>query len=139
MNKLTKIVATALLSSTLVLPAVAAPNHNGNEPWTQQDNNKKPQQQKHDNHQSNNHKSSNGHKQSNAHPNENAYRNASPNASFKRGQDYRVVGKMDRADFNRAKVVSRDDDRGVVRVRTDDNQMLYVLASTLEIIAILNS
>ena len=76
----------------------------------------------------------------NAHPNINAYRNASPNASFKRDLDkygYRVVGKIDRRDYNRSVILDRYDDR-YVRIRTPENNIVTVISDTLQIINILN-
>ena len=76
----------------------------------------------------------------NAKPNINAYRNASPNASFKRDLDqygYRVVGKIDRRDYDRSVVLDRYDDR-YVRIRTPENQIVTVINDTLQIIDILN-
>lgn len=60
------------------------------------------------------------------------------NNGFYPGQHYRVVGHMGRNEFNRAHVIGRYPDRGVVQVRTRANEVLYVLASTLEIIDILS-
>ncbi|WP_201595135.1 hypothetical protein [Psychrobacter vallis] len=76
----------------------------------------------------------------NAQPNINAYRNASPNASFKRDLDkygYRVVGKIDRRDYDRSVVLDRYDDR-YVRIRTPENNIVTVINDTLQIIDILN-
>lgn len=76
----------------------------------------------------------------NAHPNINAYRNASPNASFKRDLDkygYRVVGKIDRRDYDRSVILDRYDDR-YVRIRTPENNIVTVINDTLQIIDILN-
>ncbi|WP_420230362.1 hypothetical protein ACOBWA_04890 [Psychrobacter sp. ER1] len=76
----------------------------------------------------------------NAHPNINAYRNASPNASFKRDLDrygYRVVGKIDRRDYDRSVVLDRYDDR-YVRIRTPKNNIVTVMNDTLQIIDILS-
>ena len=75
----------------------------------------------------------------NAHPNINAYRNASPNASFKRDLDqygYRVVGKINRRDYDRSVVLDRYDDR-YVRIRTPENKIVTVINDTLQIIDIL--
>ncbi|MBI0425471.1 hypothetical protein [Psychrobacter sp. NG27] len=75
----------------------------------------------------------------NAHPNINAYRNASPNASFKRDLDkygYRVVGKIDRRDYDRSVVLDRYDDR-YVRIRTPENNIVTVINDTLQIIDVL--
>ncbi|MBF2718486.1 hypothetical protein IP510_01155 [Psychrobacter sp. NG254] len=75
----------------------------------------------------------------NAHPNINAYRNASPNASFKRDLDkygYRVVGKIDRRDYDRSVVLDRYDDR-YVRIRTPENNIVIVINDTLQIIDVL--
>jgi len=75
----------------------------------------------------------------NAHPNINAYRNASPNASFKRNLDkygYRVVGKIDRRDYDRSVILDRYDDR-YVRIRTPENKIVTVINDTLQIIDIL--
>ena len=74
-----------------------------------------------------------------AHPNINAYRNASPNASFKRNLDkygYRVVGKIDRRDYDRSVVLDRYDDR-YVRIRTPENNIVTVINDTLQIIDVL--
>ena len=76
----------------------------------------------------------------NAHPSINAYRNASPNASFKRDLDrygYRVVGKIDRRDYDRSVVLDRYDDR-YVRIRTPENNIVTVINDTLQIIDILS-
>ena len=76
----------------------------------------------------------------NAQPNINAYRNASPNASFKRDLDkygYRVVGNIDRRDYDRSVILDRYDDR-YVRIRTPDNNIVTVINDTLQIIDILN-
>ncbi|MDX2372798.1 hypothetical protein NJD71_01510 [Psychrobacter sp. PP-21] len=76
----------------------------------------------------------------NAQPNINAYRNASPNASFKRDLDkygYRVVGKIDRRDYDRSVILDRYDDR-YVRIRTPDNNIVTVINDTLQIIDILS-
>ncbi len=85
--------------------------------------------------------SSKGYKHSgNAHPSINAYRNASPNASFKRDLDrygYRVVGKIDRRDYDRSVVLDRYDDR-YVRIRTPENNIVTVINDTLQIIDILS-
>ena len=85
--------------------------------------------------------SSKGYKQNgNAQPNINAYRNASPNASFKRDLDkygYRVVGKIDRRDYDRSVILDRYDDR-YVRIRTPDNNIVTVINDTLQIIDILS-
>lgn len=75
----------------------------------------------------------------NAHPNINAYRNASPNASFKRDLDkygYRVIGKIDRRDYDRSVILDRYDDR-YVRIRTPENKIVTVINDTLQIIDIL--
>ncbi|MGP4715359.1 hypothetical protein ACTXGL_01790 [Psychrobacter sp. T6-6] len=85
--------------------------------------------------------SSKGYKQNgNAQPNINAYRNASPNASFKRDLDkygYRVVGNIDRRDYDRSVILDRYDDR-YVRIRTPDNNIVTVINDTLQIIDILS-
>ncbi|WP_201579113.1 hypothetical protein [Psychrobacter sp. Pi2-52] len=76
----------------------------------------------------------------NAYPSINAYRNASPNASFKRDLDrygYRVVGKIDRRDYDRSIVLDRYDDR-YVRIRTPENNIVTVINDTLQIIDILS-
>ena len=76
----------------------------------------------------------------NAQPNINAYRNASSNASFKRDLDkygYRVVGKIDRKDYDRSVVLDRYDDR-YVRIRTPENNIVTVINDTLQIIDILS-
>ena len=76
----------------------------------------------------------------NAHPSINAYRNASPNASFKRDLDkygYKVVGKIDRRDYDRSVILDRYDDR-YVRIRTPDNNIVTVINNTLEIIDVLS-
>ena len=76
----------------------------------------------------------------NAQPNINAYRNASPNASFKRDLDkygYRVVGNIDRKDYDRSVILDRYDDR-YVRIRTPDNNIVTVINDTLQIIDILS-
>ena len=76
----------------------------------------------------------------NAHPNINAYRNASPNASFKRDLDkygYRVVGKIDRRDYDRSIILDRYDDR-YERIRTPDDKIVTVINNTLEIIDVLS-
>ena len=74
-----------------------------------------------------------------ARPNINAYRNASPNASFKRDLDkygYRVVGKINRRDYDRSVVLDRYDDR-YVRIRTPENNIVTVINDTLQIINVL--
>lgn len=84
------------------------------------------------------HKDNNHH--SKARPNINAYRNASPNASFKRDLDrygYRVVGKIDRRDYDRSVVLDRYDNR-YTRIRTPENNIVTVISDTLQIINILN-
>ena len=76
----------------------------------------------------------------NARPNINAYRNASPNASFKRDLDkygYRVVGKIDKRDYDRSVILDRYDDR-YVRIRTPENKIVTVINDTLQIIDILS-
>ncbi|WP_201593154.1 hypothetical protein [Psychrobacter sp. Pi2-51] len=75
----------------------------------------------------------------NAKPNINAYRNASSNASFKRDLDkygYRVVGNIDRRDYDRSVVLDRYDDR-YVRLRTPENNIVTVINDTLQIIDVL--
>ncbi|WP_352310010.1 hypothetical protein [Psychrobacter sp. W2-37-MNA-CIBAN-0211] len=75
----------------------------------------------------------------NAQPNINAYRNASSNASFKRDLDkygYRVVGNIDRRDYDRSVVLDRYDDR-YVRLRTPENNIVTVINDTLQIIDVL--
>jgi len=75
-----------------------------------------------------------------AHPSINAYRNASPNASFKRNLDrygYRVVGKIDRRDYDRSVILDRYDGR-YVRIRTPENNIVTVINDTLQIINILS-
>lgn len=77
---------------------------------------------------------------SNAQPNINAYRNASSNASFKRDLDkygYRVVGNIDRNNYDRSVVLDRYDDR-YVRIRTPENNIVTVINDTLQIIDILS-
>jgi len=78
------------------------------------------------------------HYSSQIHPNINAYRNASPNASFKRGFDkhqYRVIGEIDRDVYDRSVILDRNDD--YVRIRTPENNVVTVINDTLQIIDIL--
>ena len=119
-------IAGITAASLVCLPAMAKDNHgNGNG---------------HGNAKGNSAHISKDYKHSgNAHPNINAYRNASPNASFKRDLDkygYRVVGKIDRRDYDRSVVLDRYDDR-YVRIRTPENNIVTVISDTLQIINIL--
>ena len=119
-------IAGITASSLICLPAMAKDNHGngkGNSAHISKDYN-------HNNYQNN----------GNAHPNINAYRNASPNASFKRDLDkygYKVVGKIDRRDYDRSVILDRYDDR-YVRIRTPDNNIVTVINNTLEIIDVLS-
>ncbi|ERL54907.1 hypothetical protein [Psychrobacter aquaticus] len=121
-------IAGITATSLICLPAMAKDNHgnNGNG---------------HGNAKGNSAHISKDYKHSgNAQPNINAYRNASPNASFKRDLDkygYRVVGKIDRRDYDRSVVLDRYDDR-YVRIRTPENNIVTVINETLQIIDILN-
>ena len=119
-------IAGITAASLVCLPAMAKDNHgNGNG---------------HGNAKGNSAHISKDYKHSgNAHPNINAYRNASPNASFKRDLDkygYRVVGKIDRRDYDRSVVLDRYDDR-YVRIRTPENNIVTVINDTLQIIDVL--
>lgn len=118
-------IAGITASSLVCLPAIAKDNHgNGHG----KDKNKAVYISKDDKHSGK------------AHPNINAYRNASPNASFKRDLDnygYRVVGKIDRRDYDRSVILDRYDDR-YVRIRTPENNIVTVINDTLQIIDILN-
>lgn len=119
-------IAGITATSLVCLPAMAKDNHgNGNG---------------HGNAKGNSAHISKDYKHSgNAHPNINAYRNASPNASFKRDLDkygYRVVGKIDRRDYDRSVVLDRYDDR-YVRIRTPENNIVTVINDTLQIIDVL--
>ncbi len=125
-------IAGITASSLICLPAMAKDNHGnghghgngkGNSAHISKDYN-------HNSYQNN----------GNAHPNINAYRNASPNASFKRDLDkygYRVVGKIDRRDYERSVILDRYDDR-YERIRTPDNKIVTVINNTLEIIDVLS-
>lgn len=119
-------IAGITASSLICLPAMAKDNHgNGHG---------------HGNGKGNSAHISKDYKHSgNARPNINAYRNASPNASFKRDLDkygYRVVGKIDRRDYDRSVILDRYDDR-YVRIRTPENKIVTVINDTLQIIDIL--
>ena len=121
-------IAGITASSLICLPAIAKDNHGnghgkGNSAHISKDDNYNGYQ-------------NNG----NARPNINAYRNASSNASFKRDLDkygYRVVGKIDRRDYDRSVILDRYDDR-YVRIRTPENKIVTVINDTLQIIDILN-
>ena len=121
-------IAGITATSLICLPAMAKDNHgNGNGNG-------------HGNAKGNSAHISKDYKHSgNAHPNINAYRNASSNASFKRDLDkygYRVVGNIDRRDYDRSVVLDRYDDR-YVRLRTPENNIVTVINDTLQIIDVL--
>lgn len=125
-------IAGITASSLICLPAIAKDNHgNGHGHGNGKSNSAQiSKDYNHNNYQNN----------GNAHPNINAYRNASSNASFKRDLDkygYRVVGKIDKRDYDRSVILDRYDDR-YVRIRTPENKIVTVINDTLQIIDILN-